>query len=390
MFNDNFLNGLIIIANIIEEGRYGGPQARITRVAECLKANEGIDTLIIAPAQESERFSSEAGERDIPIHTLNMRRLSRSPRSIIKYFATFAKEVCVLCKLMKKVNADLVHCNNTRQYKGVVAAKLSGKKVIWHLQDTSNPKLIKALFFLLAPLADSFIVAGKRVGEYYLKNPFLRHNPAKTIQAPVQTGYFNPAECDPDPRMAAPSGLNIVSVGNINPIKGYEYFIEAAAILSKIDKNLNFWIVGKNYKNQIKYFQKLQRLTQDKGLDNFRFYGPSSEVRTVLKAADIYVCSSIAEASPISVWEAMSMKKAIVSTDVGDVKRFVKNDDSGFIVPIRDSKALADRIKMLIQDANLREKLGERARSIAIESLDISICAKRHMEIYTEILSKTN
>jgi glycosyltransferase involved in cell wall biosynthesis len=119
------------------------------------------------------------------------------------------------------------------------------------------------------------------------------------------------------------------------------------------------------------------------------FYGPSDNVPSVLKAADIYVCSSIAEASPISVWEAISMAKSTVTTNVGDVALFIREGESGFVVPVKNAKALAVKVSLLIDDDSLRFSFGERARQIAVDCLDIEICVKKHEELYRRIFNGT-
>lgn len=377
----------IKIANIIEEGRYGGPQTRIVGVAERLKAQD-IETVIVLPEKESERFYAEAVKRKLAIRSLKMHKLSRSPIAILFYFLTFPKEVYLLCKILKKENIDIVHCNSARQFKGVVAGCLARKKVIWHLQDTWNPLIIRAFFFTASFLVDHFIAAGEKVREYYLGRFPLSRKPVKIIQAPVDTSVFDPDLVYADQRIASSPGVKVVSVGNINPAKGYEYFIDAVSHISKRNIPGNFWVVGPHYENQKTYYEKLQSTSQKITHNSFQFYGASDNIRSVLKAADVYVCSSIYEASPISVWEAMSMGKAVISTDVGDVRQFIQDGVNGFIVPLRDPKALADKIGVLLQDANLRQVFGARARTTAIRHLDISICARKHAEAYRDILKK--
>ncbi len=181
-------------------------------------------------------------------------------------------------------------------------------------------------------------------------------------------------------------GINTVSVGNINHAKGFEFYLDSAALFINANTPIKFWIVGSCFENQKLYYGKLQQLASRLPEGSFEFYGPSDDIPSILKAADIYVCSSIHEASPISVWEAMSMEKAIVSTDVGDVKEFIKDGVNGFIVPPADPNALAEKIQILIDDAELRAEFGSRARETAVNQLDISICVRKHIEAYKEVL----
>lgn len=376
---------IIKVANIVEEARFGGPQARIVAVAEKLRG-QAIETVIICPDEESERFYDEAVKRSVTIHPIGVCRLSRKPTEIVRYFLRFPKEVRGIFILLKKTNVDIVHCNSARQIKGVVAGFLAGKKVIWHLQDTWSPFVVRALFLPLAFMSDWFIAAGQRVRQYYLTTHGLCHKPVKIIQAPVDTCYFYPNAHNPDRKIKESSRMAVVSVGNINPAKAYESFIEAASYLRYMNPAASWWIVGQSISSQTEYCKKLVQQIERLSVENFYFYGSCKNVRAVLAAADIYVCSSAHEASPISVWEAMSMGKAIVSTDVGDVKRFIQDGVNGFIVPVGDPKAMASKIRLLAENQHLREEFGRKARDVACRELDLTITARRHAEVYRSCL----
>ena len=79
-------------------------------------------------------------------------------------------------------------------------------------------------------------------------------------------------------------------------------------------------------------------------------------MRPILKRFDFYVCSSNAESSPISVWEAMSMQKAIISTDVGDVPLYIKDGHNGFVVGVGESEKLCCKLEELIQNDSKKEQ----------------------------------
>ena len=82
------------------------------------------------------------------------------------------------------------------------------------------------------------------------------------------------------------------------------------------------------------------------------------------------------------------MAKPIVSTDVGDVSRFVTNYENGFTVPVGDLQKLVLRLETLIDDKKLRETMGARSREVAIDELDIMNCANSHLLTFSEILDK--
>lgn len=381
---------MLKIANIIEEGRYGGPQARIVAVAERLN-RRGIETIVIFPSKDSDLFHRKLTSKGIQYRRLDLRRLTRQKVHLIKYFFFFMQEVFALVRVIKQENVDIVHCNSPRQIKGVIAGRLAGKKVVWVLNDTSSPRVVFWLFLLLSKCCNGSILTGKRVQNYYLITPRLRAIPHVIIRPPVDTGRFNPGNVINQQHNLLKrngSNLNIVTIANVNPVKGLEYFIEMVHILNRNGKKANFFIVGPQFQSQRKYSMLLKGLINHYGIENIRFTGESYEIRQVLAETDIFVCSSVSESGPMTVWEAMSMRKAIVSTDVGDVARFIKDGENGFVVPIKDSAALAEKVGILIENEQLRKEFGRWAREIAIKHLDVGICARKHADFYKKVLQQ--
>lgn len=381
---------IIKVANVIMEGRYGGPQARITSIAEKLKENS-IETIVIFPKNNSAFFYRKLAGKGIWTKRLSLHHFTKQKSHLAKFVILFIPELFSLYNLFKKKRIDIVHCNCSWQFKGAIAGKLARAKVLWHLNDTQTPFLINIIFKVLALyFCDAFIVAGERVKDYYLNNQRFSKKRIMEIQAPINTSLLDAQKVKKDRKMARYSGLKIVTVCNINPLKGIEYFIEMASILNKRHADLNFFVVGPHFDSQKKYSEKLFDLAEKLKTKNLNFYGPADDVPSILKATDIYVCSSIAEGSPISLWEAMSMAKPIVSTDVGDVARFIKSGKNGFVVPIKYSAALAEKVGLLIEDEELREKFGRKVRELAVKYFDIEVCARKHSEFYREILSIHN
>lgn len=370
------------------EGRFAGPQARIISVAKKLK-DDGIETIVVFPKNNSDFFYRRLSAKGIQTRRLSLHRLTKQKSHLVKFVTFFVPELFSLYKLLKKERVDIVHCNGAWQVKGIIAGKLAGAKVVWHLNDTRMPFVIKIIFKSLAvSFCDAFIAAGERVKDYYLSDKRVSEKPFVEIQAPVDTTIFDPWKVPPHQKIGCFEGLKIVTVGNINPLKGIEYLIEMASILNKKYDNLNFFVIGPHFESQRKYSEKILRMVANLELENLHFCGPSNDVSCMLKAADIYVCSSIAEASPISIWEAMSMAKPIVSADVGDVAQFIKNGENGFVVPIKDAFKLADKVRVLIENEKLRKTMGQKSRDVAVKYLDIGICTMKHAHLYNHLNKK--
>jgi glycosyltransferase involved in cell wall biosynthesis len=181
------------------------------------------------------------------------------------------------------------------------------------------------------------------------------------------------------------TGTKIGMIAHVNPTKGIDNFLKMAAMLSMRYDKLNFLIVGAFFKSQKTYITRLLELKEQLRLDNCHFLGSTANIGSILKSMDIFVFCSVSEASPMSVWEARAMAKPIVTTDVGDVARFIENGKSGFLVPINNVEALTKSVGRLIEDKPLRAEFGQKAREAAIRHLDIRICVRKHLEFYREI-----
>ncbi|TLD41219.1 MAG: Glycosyltransferase [Candidatus Jettenia ecosi] len=379
----------IRVCNVDEEGRFGGPERRIVQVAKALK-QLGVDTHVVYPRYDSEKFAQELSKAGISSSALNITRLSKEKKVFARYVFYFFVEIYRLCMFFRKHGFDLIHVNGSYQFKVALAAKLAGIPVVWHLNDTMMDAIVKKICIIIAEYcASGFIVTGKRVYEYYIRGTSLERKPYCEIQVPVDTTVFDPAVVVAENRTSLTNGRKIVTVSGINPTKGLEYFIEMATNLLQHHNDLVFFVAGAEFSSQKKYYEDLKTLVSKAMLtdNNLKFVGMVDDVPSFLKGADIFVFTSVSESGPAAVWEAMSMGKAIVTTDVGGVPQYIEDGVSGFIVPIKDARALSEKVELLLANPALRQKMGAEARSVAQKNLDVTLAAQKHASFYRRILS---
>jgi glycosyltransferase involved in cell wall biosynthesis len=381
-------NSHIRVANIIEEGKLGGPQIRIVMVASAMR--EDVDTTVIMPFENSKMFRDQCNANGVKYKAMSISRITTEWRAALHYIIFSIFEIAKIVRFLKREKFDLVHVSGgSWQYKGAIAGRLAGIKILWHLNDTSMPLLFRKVFGLFSGYADGYIYASERTKTYY-ENYCDASKVWSVIPAPVNTKIFSPnvTEKLKNNILKKWQGKLVVGmVANINPIKGVDIFIEAAQFVNKSMSNVIFVIVGQVYKNQLNYYNKIK--PSDK-INNILFMGQCDDVSHYLQRFDIYVCSSHSESSPLSVWEAMSMEKPIVSTDVGDVPLYVKDESNGYIVPVNDSQALANRMIVLLGDPKMRVAFGRCSREIAVKELDITICSQRQMDAYQAVVLSCN
>lgn len=370
------------VLNLTEEGRWGGPQARITLIAEHLQT-AGIETLVVAPSRDSQEFHRRLHQAGIKHRLLNIHRLTKEKSILLRYFVFFVPELIQLLHLLDNEAIDIIYCNGAWQIKGVLAGWLKNKKIVWHLNDTRKTTMLHMIFGILSKCVNGFIFTSNAARQCYLpQSSHYRDKPICEIQAPVDTKYFDPDSVSPAFDLAGSDSLTILTIGNISPGKGIDHFIDMAHVLAQKGQAVDFLIAGAHFASQRRYIEHIKEKIRHYGLGNIRFLGSRVDIASVLKAADIFVCASISESGPMSVWEAMSMGKPIVSTDVGDVAHYIQDGENGFIVPIGNPAALAEKVEILMGNPELRTRFGKLAREVAVRNLDVQIAAQKHESFY--------
>jgi glycosyltransferase involved in cell wall biosynthesis len=153
----------------------------------------------------------------------------------------------------------------------------------------------------------------------------------------------------------------------ISPGKGYEEFLEAAKILkSEFPDEIYFLAAGGKSRGEEEYFNNIMRLTHELGLDNaVKYIGFRENIAEVLSIMDIFVFPSHEESFGVLLLEAMAARLPSVASNNAGIPDIVINGETGILIPPKDAVRLADAVKRLIVDKDLRTKLGREARKRA-------------------------
>lgn len=138
---------------------------------------------------------------------------------------------------------------------------------------------------------------------------------------------------------------NILAVGALYSVKGFDLLIEAIAPLIKENSLIHLYIIGEE-RYEVGYRKYLQHLIDDKGANNNIFLlGQRSNPFPYYKAANLFVLSSLKEGYPNVVLEALSLNTPVVATDVVDFSDVIFDGVNGYIVRKNSVEALREGIK---------------------------------------------
>ena len=118
-----------------------------------------------------------------------------------------------------------------------------------------------------------------------------------------------------------------------------------------------------------------------------QWLGHRKDVLELLKQSHIMAFPSwYREGLPKSVIEAEAIGRPVVTTDSVGCRDTVVDGKNGYMIPIKDSDALAMALKKLIDNPELRQTMGKNAREFAVKRFDIKDVVKVHMDVYDNIL----
>ena len=174
--------------------------------------------------------------------------------------------------------------------------------------------------------------------------------------------------------------------GYLSPYKGPDVLIKAMSKIIKHVPDVELVFVGKGVMRE-----ELELLSKDLGIEkNVRFAGFVEDGLKPLyyKAADVFCLPAMmgTECYPLTILEAMTCAVPIVASKIGGIPDAVKDGENGLLVPPKDSDALADAIIYLLENEDVREKMGKKERK-KVENYSWERIAAATEKVYNEVLS---
>ena len=181
----------------------------------------------------------------------------------------------------------------------------------------------------------------------------------------------------------ADKGLRIAVVANLRPEKGHHVFLEAVSSLAPQHPHVQFLIAGDgSMRGAIE-----AHIERDNLKDRVHLLGAILDIPAFLASLDGFVLPSISEGFSNAVMEAMAASLPVVATDTGGTRDLVVDGETGFVVPPRDARQLADRLDVLCRDAKLRRKMGEAGRWRVVRHFTTQNMSRQYEELYASLLS---
>jgi glycosyltransferase involved in cell wall biosynthesis len=203
----------------------------------------------------------------------------------------------------------------------------------------------------------------------------------KVVYLGTNTFKFIPPESKKDAKEKIgidPKKVVIGFSGRIGREKDLITLYRAFLRLRKLHPNIVLLIVGKGV-------QELRVMLESK--KDIIVVEYAENIIPYLQAMDIYVMPSLTETSSLSTMEAMSCGLAVVSTKVGNIKNYIKDNYNGIFFKKQDAYQLSKKIEYLLQDKERRISLGQNARKTIVQLYDWKKTAEEIKKVLNNIKS---
>ncbi|TRZ48006.1 MAG: glycosyltransferase family 4 protein [Dehalococcoidia bacterium] len=326
--------------------------------------------------------------KDVNIHYINMKlrylpfgRISSLPLNIGR-----------VKKTIKEIDPDIVNGQYLTNY-GLYAACSGFHPLVltaWGSDVLIEPKrfpFIKLLIKYSLKKGDVIICPSPAMEDEIIK---LGANPGKIKFSffGVDTGEFSPPHRSEGlrQRLGISDAPAVISTRGLSPIYDVETLIKAIPLVLKEVPPAKFIVAGEG--KQRNYLESLSRRLGVS--DSVKFVGliPHNEISQYLASSDVYVSTSLSDGVPNSLLEAMASGLAPVLTDIAANRLWIKDEENGFLVRVKDCEILASRITRLLKDNKLRSKFGEMNRRLAKEKAEHKIQMEELEKVYQGLLGQ--
>jgi len=243
--------------------------------------------------------------------------------------------------------------------------------------------------FLTQFLMDAEVCVSEGVREFTRSQAHVRERKLVVIPNAVEPPSPSKPRDDVRAGLGARRDVKVVlSVGRLDPQKGYLYLVEAARELVKSRDDVLFVVAGEGP----------ERVTMENAIDSaamgerFRLLGWRADVDDLYSAADIFVLPSLWEGMPNALLEAAAAGLPVVATSVEGSREIIDDGRTGLLVEPKDARALRVALERLLDDCEFRLRLAGAGRERVLRGHNPDALVAAHEDLYKRLLgsSKTS
>ncbi|MEP3480624.1 MAG: glycosyltransferase family 4 protein [Fuerstiella sp.] len=171
-------------------------------------------------------------------------------------------------------------------------------------------------------------------------------------------------------------------VGPLEVMKGGSFFLRSCHRVIEAGQPIRIVITGSGPEER-----NLRRLSTSLNLDDHvTFVDDGAAMSTYLSAIDIFCLPSLQQGFGIFLLEAMALGRAVIASGVGGVLRILKDGESGMVVPPSDSRSLAEKMLLLLQDPKMARKMAIAGKNLVEDNFTLDRMTSNMLTLYDDVL----
>ena len=296
-----------------------------------------------------------------------------------------------LRRLAAERQIELVHAHSPYPAVGARVALLRHRTALVYTEHNVWESYRRATYWgnvLTFPRNDHVFAVSDRVRKSIRYPPALRLLAMPSVET-LYHGHDSTILGRPAPshalrtELGLPAGVPVVgTTAGLRRHKGHIDLLRAAALVKQAVPAVRFVLIGAGPMEA-----EIRSRASELGLDQtVLLAGHRHDAARLAGAFDVFALASLYEGLSIALLEALALGTPAVVTDVGGLPEVVEHGRQGMVVSPGDPRALADAIVVLLEDADLRERLGREGKRRAAE-FDIRTAVRRTEEVYEELLA---
>lgn len=296
-----------------------------------------------------------------------------------------------LASLLRKNQIDIIHTHNPAPwFYGVVAGKLAGIKAAVHTEHSylfAEQKRLMLAERLLSKITETIVSDSDKVTDFLVKKLGIHEERITTIVNGIDIDKFKivvDVMAKKTEFGIAEDSLVIGNVARLEPVKNHLYLLDVFSKVIRSFPKAVLVIVGGGSQ-----FEILKLKAVELGIKNKVFFlGVRDDIPELLGLFDIFALTSINEGISLSLLEAMAAGRPIVATNVGGNPDVVVDGKTGFLLPLKDSEKMAEKIVSLLSNKELSIRMGEAGLKRAEQLFSLDRMVKNYENIYDHCFEK--
>ena len=234
---------------------------------------------------------------------------------------------------------------------------------------------------VLNPMADGIVCVSESVRQYLLPNFSTRRTKIVTIHKGHDIAWYDKPPVDLSEFGITANDFPIACVANARPHKGLHYLLEAAKKLCQVS-DIHILLVGQN----IGVEPYISLIAKSKMAERIHVTGFRHDAPEIIAACKTLVLPSLREGFSRAVMESMGYGVPPIVTDSGGCTEIVENGISGFVVPVKDADAIADKILELYENPQLIESMSTESRKKIETEFSTRISTDKYIRFFEALL----